>query len=56
MISVNDIVNVTLNGGGVLTNVIVRDVPKKNEIYWTLETDDGVTWVVGPSLVAIRKI
>lgn len=56
MIQVNDVVTVTMAGGGVLNKAIVKDVPGKNEIYWTLETKEGATVVVGPSIILMKKI
>ena len=55
MIVVDDIVNVTLAGGGVLVGVTVKDVPGNNLMYWTFEDTTGSTWVLGPSLIAIEK-
>lgn len=56
MIQVGDNVNVSLaNGAGVITGEITV-VPGNNMIYWTLVTTEGVTYVVGPSLVSMEKI
>ena len=56
MISPNDIVTVTLEGGRVIERATVVTVPGKNDIYWELETKEGQTVVFGPSVVLIRKI
>ena len=55
MIVVDDVVNITLNGGGFLNKAIVKVVPGNNQIYWTFETKEGETVVIGPSLVLIKK-
>ena len=56
MIIIDDVVTVTLKGGGILNKAIVKVVPGNNQIYWTFETKDGATVVVGPSLILIKKI
>ena len=55
MINVGDFVNVSLSGGGVITDAEVIDKPINNQIYWTIESA-GVTYVVGPSLVSMEKL
>ncbi len=57
MIIVGDFVNVSLAEGGFFEGYEVIDVPGQNAPpFWTLESPDGKTVVVGPSFISMTKV
>lgn len=56
-ISVGDIVDVSLAGGGFLNNFEVTNIPGNTEVYWELEdpTTSG-TVVIGPTFLTMVKV
>lgn len=56
MISVGDLVDVSLPEGGFFEGYEVVNLPGNNQVYWTLESPDGEVTVVGPSILSIRKV